>query len=216
LLWIAALLFGVGALSAGTAASPSITTDNVRIAIELRASTLVAPGQTETMIAEADALWRPNGVSVVLSSPTALQPAVVRLTVALEPGGGRKVTFCPGARRSTNDSQGLGSIWFDEEGVRRDVIFVNVDAVVATIKQAGAYGRSVDSWPPALFEKVTARAAGRVLAHEIGHFLLAWPAHSGKGLMRASFNGRELAGSDRRSFTLDRTLLPRLRVLLAR
>jgi len=34
--------------------------------------------------------------------------------------------------------------------------------------------------------------------------------------MRATFGGRELAGADQRSLTLDRILLPRLRGLLAR
>jgi hypothetical protein len=214
--WIASLVFAVGVLSAGTAASQSPMTENARVAIELGASTLMAPRQARTMIAEADAIWRPNGVSVVLSSPMEPVHAVVRLALAVESSAELQLSLRVTARSSTNDNRGLGYIWFNNHGMRGEAVFVNLDAVADTIRQTAVYGRSVDALPSALFEMVIARAAGRVLAHEIGHYLLAWPAHSGDGLMRAAFDGRELASSDRHTFTLDRMLLPRLRGLLAR
>ena len=45
-----------------------------------------------------------------------------------------------------------------------------------------------------------ARALGRVLAHEIGHVLLAAPYHDRAGLMRAAFRPDELAGPNRAAF----------------
>ena len=46
------------------------------------------------------------------------------------------------------------------------------------------------------------RALGRVLAHEIGHVLLAAPNHANAGLMRAAFRADELAALDRAPFRL--------------
>jgi hypothetical protein len=47
-----------------------------------------------------------------------------------------------------------------------------------------------------------ARALGRVLAHEIGHVLLAAPYHERDGLMRANFAPRDLLYPDRAPFRL--------------
>jgi hypothetical protein len=46
------------------------------------------------------------------------------------------------------------------------------------------------------------RALGRVLAHEIGHVLLALPNHQPRGLMRSSYLPTDLAAVQRLSFTL--------------
>jgi hypothetical protein len=47
--------------------------------------------------------------------------------------------------------------------------------------------------PTIVRQEVTGRALGRVVAHEIGHILLASPTHSDEGLMRRTFHPRELA-----------------------
>jgi len=44
----------------------------------------------------------------------------------------------------------------------------------------------------AISDRDLARALGRVLAHEIGHVLLAAPNHDRDGLMRANFRPRDL------------------------
>jgi hypothetical protein len=56
-----------------------------------------------------------------------------------------------------------------------------------------------------------ARALGRVLAHEIGHVLLAAPYHDAVGLMRPSFNPGDLAARPRQPFRLTCTSVERLR-----
>jgi hypothetical protein len=56
-----------------------------------------------------------------------------------------------------------------------------------------------------------ARALGRVLAHEIGHVLLAAPYHDVSGLMRPVFSPHELASPDRTPFCLTRNDVGRLR-----
>jgi hypothetical protein len=58
------------------------------------------------------------------------------------------------------------------------------------------------------------RALGRVLAHEIGHVLLALPAHQPGGLMRASYIADDLAARRRDSFTLSPVEIRRLHLRL--
>ena len=47
-----------------------------------------------------------------------------------------------------------------------------------------AFGLREEQWPPALRDRVLGRIVGRVLAHEIGHFVLRSPRHASRGLMR--------------------------------
>jgi hypothetical protein len=56
-----------------------------------------------------------------------------------------------------------------------------------------------------------ARALGRVLAHELGHVLLAAPYHTPTGLMRRNFDPTDLAAPDRMLFRLTSNDVSRLR-----
>jgi hypothetical protein len=64
---------------------------------------------------------------------------------------------------------------------------------------------------PFVGERDMGRALGRVLAHEIGHVLLAVAQHDRAGLMRAVFTPAELGSPDRESFQLTSDDLGRLR-----
>jgi hypothetical protein len=55
------------------------------------------------------------------------------------------------------------------------------------------------------------RALGRVLAHEMGHVLLAAPYHQARGLMRPTFFPADLAALDTASFSLSPVEVARLR-----
>ena len=55
------------------------------------------------------------------------------------------------------------------------------------------------------------RALGRILAHELGHVLLALPQHQPQGLMRPSYTPEDLVSLQRSSFTLSAGELLRLR-----
>jgi hypothetical protein len=60
-------------------------------------------------------------------------------------------------------------------------------------------------------DREMARALGRVLAHEIGHVLLAAPYHDASGLMRARFLPADLAEPERAPFRLTVDDVGRLR-----
>ena len=52
-------------------------------------------------------------------------------------------------------------------------------------------------------EILSARALGRVLAHELGHYLLASKTHTKRGLLKASRTAAELFAIEARGFQID-------------
>ena len=49
---------------------------------------------------------------------------------------------------------------------------------------ARSLGLSEWHWPETMREEIVGRVLGRVLAHEIGHYVLRSPQHAANGLMR--------------------------------
>ena len=94
-------------------------------------------------------------------------------------------------------------------------LVLSVDAIERLVGTTPWANRRVADWPSAVQAELVGRALGRVLAHEMGHYLLAWRAHTAGGLMRAEFNAEALVDPDRSSFTVPGNLLPRLRARLA-
>jgi hypothetical protein len=169
--------------------------------------TTVAPAavpsarQIDGMIREADAIWSPYGVQVSLARSPELRPDAVRLTLEFAP--------------SSAQAPRLGAIWI-VDGVPQDRVVLASREVGALVDATLVRGRRLDQWPPAVIDDVHGRALGRVLAHELGHYLLAFAGHTGEGLMKRAFRGRDLSAADRRPFRLDPLYLPRLNARLAR
>jgi hypothetical protein len=162
--------------------------------------------QLDLMTREADAIWRPHGVRVALHRAGGPPPS---------PGpGGELALGLRFATASPSRRLRLGAIWLID-GVPQDSIEIGARDVAALLGATPWGGRRLGAWPPEVGDRVTGRALGRVLAHEIGHFLLASPVHAARGLMRAAFAARELARADRRTFELDREHLPRLSARVA-
>jgi hypothetical protein len=177
----------------------------LRIVITLVAA--IAPpaapssAQIDAMIREADAIWRPHGVQVALSRPADSRHGGVPLTLELAPSSGQR-------RR-------LGAVWL-VDGVPQDRIVVVPHEVAAVLAAVPWKGRPLAYWPKAVIDGVKGRALGRVLAHELGHYLLASGAHTSAGLMQRAFSGADLGSTDRRAFQIDPTYMPRLNARLAR
>jgi hypothetical protein len=188
------------------AAGPEVAT---RIRVVLAIENAPDDPYVRRMIAEASAIWHPYGISVVLSSTNDVGPGDVVLAVSLMP----LPPDAAGDRRAVShalETGGrLGAIRFCDGGAPEPVITLDSAAVRALLATTRA---RVWQGSPA----TVGRALGRVLAHEIGHFLLAFPAHTQSGLMRASFNAWELSELARWSFALDAALLDRLRARLIR
>jgi len=172
------------------------------------ATTGEAPSERQValMIREADAIWRPHGVAVALEGRggPALPIPGAELPLAL------RFADPPAARLGR-----LGAVRLVHGVPERSLDIVAAD-VSTLVGQAVWHGRRVDEWPATMVDQIKGRALGRVLAHELGHFLLASPVHTRIGLMRAGFTARDLASADRRPFQVNREYLPRLGARLDR
>ncbi len=150
-----------------------------------------------TMTEETAAIWRPYGVTITWLTPLREPepgPADVRVVV--------RMPLSPHGRRTAGALEpSLGSVVF-VDGIPDGVITIRPETVEAAILAARWNGRSFTEAPWGIQEDFAGRALGRVLAHELGHYLLAQKSHTQTGLMRATFKGRELVATDRRAFQL--------------
>lgn len=151
---------------------------------------------------EAESLWRPYGVrlewiddrlSAAAEDRLSVQAIVARRIDGPEPPEWKAV---------------LGRAFVELGALSRRPISLSFDAT-ETLLELRKSSRA--STIRGVFDHEMARALGRVLAHEIGHVLLAAPYHDATGLMRAAFSPDELAEMDRRPFRLACTSVARLR-----
>jgi hypothetical protein len=109
----------------------------------------------------------------------------------------------------------LGTIRFAPDGTPESTITLYFDAVVRIATSSPFMGLHPSLWSTGLRDEIVARALGRALAHEIGHFLLRSPHHADSGLMRASQKGSTLGALNQRPFALNEPDRARLQLALA-
>jgi len=153
---------------------------------------------------EVASIWAGYGVNIRASSENDEgRDGAVRLVVTL-------------ADDRANDSAAgaLGSIPF-VDGVPRPTIFMYPKAIDGLVSSATVLGLSDRQVSRGFHDFIVGRVFGRALAHEIGHYLLRSPNHSGKGLMRAVQLIPDLVGQDRQLFALSADQVTRLDSVLA-
>jgi len=163
---------------------------HVRIALSFAPAPGLPPEVARAAAAEAAGIWAPHGVEIVVVDPGRLLPAdtvVLRVAVGTAPPG---------------SSIALGEIGFDVDGMPGHLVTVFVDRVLRLLAEARVSGVPMAAWPPSFQRRVLARAIGRVIAHEIGHFVLRMRGHSRSGLMRVSLTAGDLADPGRLPFQL--------------
>ena len=125
---------------------------------------------------EAARVWAPYGVNVTLrKGPLPVESPPVGAVLSVRLAG-----LAP---RAMAASSPFGSIGF-VSGLPKPLVFLHYDAISRAIAGSGALGLREGEWPTALRDRVLGRIVGRVLAHEIGHFVLRSPRHASRGLMR--------------------------------
>jgi len=134
---------------------------------------------------EAEAIWQRSGVTIVWrgGAPSACDAQL-------------KVWLARTAQRRVVPQAAMGSILFDH-GVPLPLIHLSVENVEILLRSVPSTSIS-----PAIHDTQVARALGRALAHEIGHYVLSRQTHERQGLMRASWPIQEAVAPDRRSFEL--------------
>ena len=105
----------------------------------------------------------------------------------------------------------LGSTHLQLTSVDHAPIYINYDATRRTLESLTEPRMVALAGHPGIDSPGMGRALGRVLAHEIGHVLLAAPNHQVNGLMRPSFLPEDLVSLQRWSFTLSTGEVTRLR-----
>ena len=179
------------------------------VGIVLEAPPSFSERRLHTMTEETTAIWRPYGVSISWLTPLQVhEPGpdvriIVRMPISAPERGAGGAPQRP-----------LGSVLF-VDGIPDGVITIRPETVEAVIPATGWNGRRLTEAPWGIQEDYAGRALGRVLAHELGHYLLAQKSHAQTGLMRATFKDSELVGTNRRAFQLQPRDLPALGTRLA-
>ena len=151
----------------------------------------------EEMMDEAAAIWAPYGVAIRWTDDTAnpdrCRSADSSVAVQVDNAPRRHWT----ARSLTLGTTRVSILRAGPVPIRLD--YAAVDRLLGSLT-ADTLGRVVGRQQ--LAPSDVGRALGRVLAHEVGHVLLAGSGHRRKGLMRASFVPSELVDYRRRTYTL--------------
>src|SRR5690349_11389048 len=178
------------ALAVALAAAPSpMPPMTVRVVVAAG----IAPGLVTALLAETDAVWRPNGVAF---SWTREVNAVRR---AERPFQAAPLLVVIGhmTRRGPDNRLPLGWITFDDPTTPEPQISMSYSNAVALLENSAGVVGVAATMPRLRRDTLLARAMGRALAHELGHYLLASKAHSSVGLMRGVQTAFELFSTER-------------------
>ena len=170
--------------------------DAPRVRIALALDTRLPDAAARYAIEESAAVWAPYHVDIAqlnAATPCGMLDAIdAVLTVTTD--GGRP--------RPAASSSPFGSIRFLEDGRPEDAIVVHEQAITSVaLESILINGTHESQWPRSLRDLIYGRIVGRVIAHEIGHWLLS-REHSRDGLMRAMHSAHDLAAIGRAPFQL--------------
>jgi hypothetical protein len=153
---------------------------------------------TQEAVAEAAALWAPYELVLERS--------------ACRTGAGAPELVVEFASAAMARSPAvLGTVAFDPDGTPEPRVTVFLDEVLRLMASARLFGAAAWQWPRLLREQIVGRALGRVLAHEIGHYVLSNRQHTQMGLMRPTQRSDELGAPSRAGFRLSAAEAARLR-----
>ena len=201
---LAAALFASPSFTAGVAAPATSTSMSVPPMIVLVSSASnVSASLVSRVLAETDAVWRSSGL-------TFLWRRLPREVIPLQWTGRAAPSLPPTLRvvignetQPLHDgSRPLGWIKFDNMTPEQE-IYLSYAAVGQLMASAREVIGFVERMPLIQREILSARAMGRALAHELGHYLLASKIHTKGGLMKASWSSGELFATEPRGFQLD-------------
>jgi hypothetical protein len=137
---------------------------------------------------EASRIWAPAGITFEWARSTParpIRPDEVLVMVREELAGRPRIDLRVSGRHT------LGRVILVTPERPSRLIELALPAVATSVQGELLFGRPVRGLPAASRNVAVGRALGRVLAHEIGHWLFG-RAHTPDGLMRASIKRRDL------------------------
>jgi hypothetical protein len=171
----------------------------LRVALVVPPMPGVHPAVVPAAVVEAAGVWAPYGVAVEAAVPSGCAAGDrIILTVApsVVPSGAQVSTRMP------TSSAPLGAIAFAPDGAPATAITVFLTDIERLVAGARLMGLSQWQWPASLREHLLGRVLGRVLAHEIGHYVLRTRQHAADGLMGPVQLADDLISPSRHHFRL--------------
>jgi hypothetical protein len=188
-------------------AAPGAAAAGMCVATDVQFTGRTPPAAVVKVMAnEAASIWDPYGVHLAFTGDSAAvscAPIDASFEVVVE----HRTT----PRMVKSRGPVLGSTYLQFLTIDHAPIRIDVEAINGILDRLSAGRLIAVAGHPGIFAADTGRALGRVLAHEIGHVLLAAPNHQQSGLMRASFPPEELVSVQQWSFTLSKAEVERLR-----
>lgn len=188
----------------GVAASHADVCEPFTVGIHLRIDPSIASRHiTDRLKIETQAIWEPYGVRIEWTDADSADP----------PANGVSLDAIVERRfeqpERTNWLTVLGRAFVYPDAPNWQPIRVSLEATQRVLRMVRPSAGGL------LRDDELGRALGRVLAHEIGHVLLAAPNHDRAGLMRVAFRPDELAWPNRAPFHLTGGRIDQLRSRLA-
>jgi len=178
--------------------SPPPISPAAQLTFTMRRPQDLSDSVAERMVCEAVSIWRPLGVELLEQSGGDGTPSAVRVIVE-----DREMPVGAGL---------LGWVRFIDDLGPEPVIHVSRPAVLRFL-EATERGQHLS---PASRNVLLARMLGRVLAHELGHYLLQSPGHTVHGLMRASWSIEALTAVEPAGFDVTLADVSELQAELSR
>jgi hypothetical protein len=172
--------------------------------VTLDARSMVADLPIPSILGEVRELWKPYLDVVFRTDAETVCAGTLRLLIT------DQADATTDARRSPP----LGWIEFVDHEQPAQTITVSARAARRMQREGRWLGRPLGTLPLGSSQTFMARALGRAIAHEIGHYLLRSTTHSPGGLMRARFTVADIMDNSRSHFRLDRDEEARLAVRL--
>jgi hypothetical protein len=203
---LAAAVIAAASFVPDAAAAPaeSTTSSAPPVVVNVVAGPNVSRTLISRLLDEASAIWRPSGFAIVWQrtapeAPASSDPANAKLSS----WSTLRVVIGDDRGESRDNLTPLGWIVFDGEHEPRREIYVSYANTKGLMEAARGVIGLIDQMPPAQREILLARAMGRALAHELGHFLLASKLHTPGGLLKAGRTAAELFSTARSGFKID-------------
>jgi hypothetical protein len=173
--WILLALLTSADLNADLRAAPAV---HVRVDRDGRLS----QQQLVTLLDEIETIWRAAGVRLTwgrYGDPVPAGSATVSLRIV-------------SADLQRDSRPVLG--WVTADGLQSPVPIIFVSQINIRVLLAKTRFRNVpfNACPKDLQDRLTARASGRVAAHELGHYLVTGRGHDEHGLMRPTYKSSDL------------------------
>jgi hypothetical protein len=159
--------------------------------------TATAPDVVQHAVRQAAQIWRAEGVIVGITGDAgscAIETAVEFVTVVM--------SAAPQTSTRLNLPR-LGEIVFGANGEPHAEIVIASGFLQQEIEKQAWSGQALANRPQTLRHAAAGRAIGRVLAHELGHYLLKTRDHAHRGLMRPVYSLPALLEPKTHKYDLD-------------